>query len=148
MAELPEHQIQYIVDMISAGEDLPSDYKHLLFPPERQEYELVFAGKEREEDILVETMAVPLQAVKTFGNGEGSEWRNMLVFGDNLQAMKTLWEMKKRDELVNADGSLGVKYPALCNAEIKTILKGKLNCSFFFHFKRPRIFHIDADQIH
>jgi len=39
---------------------LPLDYEHLLFPPERQEYELVYAGKEREEDILAETMGVPL----------------------------------------------------------------------------------------
>ncbi|MBC8493043.1 MAG: site-specific DNA-methyltransferase, partial [Chloroflexi bacterium] len=71
--------------------------------------ELVYAGKEREEDILAETMAVPLQPVKTFGNGDGGDWHNMLIFGDNLQAMKTLWEMKKRGELINADGSRGVK---------------------------------------
>jgi site-specific DNA-methyltransferase (adenine-specific)/adenine-specific DNA-methyltransferase len=109
MSQLTEHQIQHIIELIQTGEDLPLDYKHLLFPPERQEYELVYAGKEREEDILAETMAVPLQPVKTFGNGEESGWHNMLIFGDNLQAMKTLWEMKERGELVNADGSWGVK---------------------------------------
>jgi len=109
MSELTQHQVRHIIELLQAGEDLPLDYKHLLFPPERQEYELVYAGKEREEDILAETMAVPLQPVKTFGNGDEGDWHNMLIFGDNLQAMKTLWEMKKRGELVNADGSVGAK---------------------------------------
>ena len=94
--------------MLEQGEDLPYDYKHLLFPPERKEYELVYAGKEREEDVLAETMAVPLQPIKTFGNGGGG-WHNMLIFGDNLQAMKTLLHWKEEGRLVNADGSRGVK---------------------------------------
>jgi len=109
MAKLTEHQIQHIIALLEAGEDLPLDYKHLLFPPERQEYELVYAGKEREEDILAETMAVPLQPVKTFGDWQEGEWHNMLIFGDNLQAMKTLLRMKDEGKLVNADGSRGVK---------------------------------------
>ena len=108
MSDLTESQRQHIIDLLKQGEDLPPDYKHLLFPPERQEYELVYAGKEREEDILAETMAVPLQPVKTFG-GNGDGWRNMLIFGDNLQAMQTLLRMKKAGELVNADGSYGIK---------------------------------------
>jgi len=66
-SNLTEHQCQHIIELLEAGEDLHLDYKHLLFPPERQEYELVYAGKEREEDILAETMAVPLQPIKTFG---------------------------------------------------------------------------------
>ncbi len=33
----------------------------------------------------------------------------MLIFGDNLQAMKTLLRMKEKGRLVNADGSHGVK---------------------------------------
>lgn len=108
MSDLTESQRQHIIDLIERGEDLPPDYKHMLFPPERQEYELVYAVKEREEDILAETMAVPLQPVKTFG-GNGNDWRNMLIFGDNLQAMTTLLRWKDEGRLVNADGSYGVK---------------------------------------
>jgi len=37
---------------------------------QNKEYELTYDGKEREEDILADTMAVPLQPVKTFGNGK------------------------------------------------------------------------------
>lgn len=108
MSNLTDYQRRHIIELLEQGQDLPPDYKHLLFPPERQEYELVYAGKEREEDILAETMAVPLQPVKTFG-GNGVDWHNMLIFGDNLQAMKTLLQWKERGLLVNADGSRGVK---------------------------------------
>jgi hypothetical protein len=51
---------------------------------------LVFAGKEREEDIIAETMAVPLQPIRAFGQSEG-EWSNYLTFRDNLQALKALF---------------------------------------------------------
>lgn len=108
MPNLTNAQCQHIIELLQRGEDLPLDYKHSLFPPERQEYELVYAGKEREEDILAETMAVPLQPIRTFG-GNGDGWHNMLIFGDNLQAMKTLLKMKEQGQLVNADGSRGVK---------------------------------------
>jgi len=109
MPNLTKYQRQHIIELLEQGEDLPLDYKHLLFPPERKEYELVYASKEREEDILAETMGVPLQPLKTFGNVEDGGWHNMLIFGDNLQAMKTLLQWKEDGKLVNADGSYGVK---------------------------------------
>jgi len=89
MPKLSEKDRERIIQVLESGEELPVDYKHVLFPPEKKEYELVYAGKEREEDILADTMAVPLQPVKTFGkNGNG--WTNKLIFGDNLQVMKAL----------------------------------------------------------
>lgn len=97
-----------MIDILQRGEELPAEWARELFPPERREYELVYYGKEREEDILADTMAVPLQPVRTFG-GNGQEWHNLLIFGDNLQAMKTLLAMKERGELVNADGTPGVR---------------------------------------
>lgn len=64
-----------------------------MFPPEKREYELVYHGKEREEDILANTLAVPLQPVRAFGkNGDGlsacnaqAGRQNMLILGDDLQ---------------------------------------------------------------
>ena len=89
MAKLSDKDRDKIIEILESGEDLPVDYKHILFPPEKKEYELVYAGKEREEDILADTISVPLQPVKTFGtNGNG--WANKLIFGDNLQVMKSL----------------------------------------------------------
>jgi hypothetical protein len=58
---------------------------------------------------MADTLAVPLQAVRTFGKNGGGEWHNMLIFGDNLQAMKSLLETKKDGKLCNADGTLGVR---------------------------------------
>ena len=38
---LTEHQCRHIIELLERGEQLPYDYKHLLFPPERKEYEMV-----------------------------------------------------------------------------------------------------------
>lgn len=89
-------------------EELPAEWARELFPPERREYELVYNGKETEEQILADTMAVPFQEVSTFGQN-GIDWHNQLIFGDNLQAMKTLLKMKEDGDLVNADGTPGVR---------------------------------------
>lgn len=97
-----------IIEILESGQELDREWEHILFPPERREYELVYHGKERREEILAETMAVPLQPVRTFGrNGNG--WHNMLVFGDNLQVCKTLLEMKRRGQLKNEDGTDGLR---------------------------------------
>ena len=98
-----------VIDKLRRGENLPTDWALSLFPPERQEYYLSYYGKEREEDIIADTMAVPLQRAAEFGGPPGDNWYNMLVFGDNLQVMKTLLEMKREGRLKNADGSSGVK---------------------------------------
>ncbi|HPY30194.1 MAG TPA: site-specific DNA-methyltransferase [Verrucomicrobiota bacterium] len=101
-------QREELIRLLQQGEDLSPEWARILFPPEKREYELVYHGKEREEDILANTLAVPLQPVRTFGkNGDG--WHNMLIFGDNLQAMKSLLELKKAGKLCNADGTPGVR---------------------------------------
>jgi len=97
-----------VIEALRKGEDLPPEWARGLFPPEKREYELVYYDKAREEDVLADTMAVPLQPVRTFGkNGDG--WSNMLLFGDNLQTMKTLLQMKQRGDLNNADGTPGAR---------------------------------------
>jgi site-specific DNA-methyltransferase (adenine-specific)/adenine-specific DNA-methyltransferase len=101
---------QMVIDALKRGEELPRDWARELFPPEKREYELVYYGKDREEDILADTMAVPLQPASTFGkNGDANTWHNMLIFGDNLQVLKSLLKMKERGELMNADGTPGVR---------------------------------------
>ncbi len=111
MRKLSEQEIERIVNLLKEGKPLPEDYKTVLFDFDtKKEYELIYADKEREEDILADTMAVPLQPVKTFRNGEdGNGWTNMLIFGDNLQVLKTLLQMKQEGKLKNADGTPGVR---------------------------------------
>jgi site-specific DNA-methyltransferase (adenine-specific)/adenine-specific DNA-methyltransferase len=99
---------QMVIDALRRGDELPREWARELFPPQKREYELVYYGKEREEDIIADTMAVPLQPVSTFGNnGEG--WQNKIIFGDNLQAMRMLMRMKESGELINSDGSNGFR---------------------------------------
>lgn len=105
---MDDEQRHEIIRLLQQGEELSPEWARILFPPEKREYELVYHGKEREEDIIANTLAVPLQKVRTFGrNGEG--WHNKLIFGDNLQVMKSLLEMKRAGALVNADGTPGVR---------------------------------------
>jgi hypothetical protein len=104
----PEQQ-QELIRLLEAGEEISPEWARVLFPPAKREYELVYYGKDREEDIIADTLAVPLQPVRTFGKNGGNGWQNMLIFGDNLQAMKTLLEMKKEGKLCNADGTAGVR---------------------------------------
>jgi len=103
----PEQRDQ-LVSLLRSGQELAPEWQPILFPPERRECELLYSGKERGEEVIADTMAVPLQRVRTFGrNGDG--WHNQLIFGDNLQVMKTLLEAKNRGTLASADGSPGVR---------------------------------------
>jgi len=109
MRKLTETEIERIVSLLREGKPIPEDYKNILFDT-KKEYELIYAEKEREQDILADTLAVPLQKVKTFRNGqEQNDWTNMLIFGDNLQVLKTLLQMKQDGKLKNADGTPGVR---------------------------------------
>lgn len=109
MRKLSEQEFERITSLLRDGKPLPEDYKAYLFDT-KKEYELIYADKEREEDILADTMAAPLQKIKTFRNGEKANgWTNMLIFGDNLQVLKTLLQMKQEGKLKNADGTPGVR---------------------------------------
>lgn len=101
---LSEQEKQFLIDRIQNGEAFPLDFKEKLFPTIQKEYELTYAGKMRKEDILANedgVFAVPLQVEKVY-NGEretfADGWRNMVVFGDNLQFLKTCY--KNEDELI------------------------------------------------
>lgn len=98
---LTQSQRDYIMKLIQEGKELPQEFKYLLFPSTQKEYELNYAGKIRKEDLLADedgVFPVPLQIEKVFNGGEYEEhadgWRNMIVFGDNLQFLKTIYENK------------------------------------------------------
>lgn len=140
MATLNERDKERIIELLEKGEDLPLDYKHILFPPEKKEYELVYTGKEREEDILADTMAVPLQPIKTFGtNGNG--WTNKLIFGDNLQVMKSLLddpEVKGQVKLIYIDPPFATKQEFKGSQDQKAF-QDKIVGAKFIEFLRKRL---------
>lgn len=104
MKSLTVEEREFLMERIAQGSDIPEDFKEKLFPTTQKEYELRYAGKMRKEDLLADqdgTFAVPLQIEKTYhdeGKTDGEEWKNMLVFGDNLQFLKTLY--KNEDPII------------------------------------------------
>lgn len=98
---MDELQKEYLLELIKNDQPIPADMKEVLFPTTKEEYELVYAGKMRKEDILSNedgTFPLPLQVERVF-NGDKFEafeddWKNLLVFGDNLQFLKTIYEDK------------------------------------------------------
>jgi DNA modification methylase len=102
---LSQAQKDYIIKLIQDWIELPEDFKYSLFPTTQKEYELAYAGKMRKEDLLANedgVFPVPLQVEKIFNGNEyeafDDGWRNMIVFGDNLQFLKTVYENK--DEVI------------------------------------------------
>ncbi len=98
--QLSQYEIQDLIERLKKGENIPEDYKYKLFHTKQKEYELVYGGKMRKEDILANedgVFPVPLQTEKVF-NGKRETWddgwKNMIVFGDNLQFLKTIYENK------------------------------------------------------
>ena len=101
MKDLNKQDIEFLIDCLKTGKEIPEVYKYAIFPTKQKEYELVYAGKMRKEDVLADTeeaKPVPLQIEKVF-NGKkyplfSKDWHNLLVFGDNLQILKTFNENK------------------------------------------------------
>lgn len=100
--KITKEQKKYIIKLLQEEKELPEEFKYLLFPTKQKEYELVYAGKIRKEDLLANedgVFPVPLQIDKVF-NGERESWddgwKNMIVFGDNLQFLKTVYENEDR----------------------------------------------------
>lgn len=105
MSSLDAGLIDEIYQKLLRGDDI-EEYRYVLYPPERQEAELVYAGKLPKPAINDLSMAVPLQLQRTFGTDDGG-WLNRLIFGNNIQALREL--LKTREQLVNADGEPGVR---------------------------------------
>ena len=98
---LTKYEIADIIERLQNGNGgLPEDYKYKLFPVKQKEYELVYGGKMRREDVLANedgVFPVPLQVEKIYnGNREQWKdgWKNIIAFGDNLQFLKTIYENK------------------------------------------------------
>lgn len=98
---LNSKDVDFLIECLKKGIAIPGEYKYELFPTIQKEYELIYAGKIRKEDVLTDTdeiANVPLQIEKTLGenkNGEEDDWKNLLIFGDNLQILKTLYYNKE-----------------------------------------------------
>jgi DNA modification methylase len=143
MTKISQKDRDRIIEILSNGSELPLDYKNVLFPPEKKEYELVYEGKEREEDIIADTMAVPLQPIKTFEEN-GKEWTNKLIFGDNLQAMKALLDdpkVKGKVKLIYIDPPFATKKDFKGSQDQKAY-QDKISGAKFIEYLRKRLIFI------
>jgi len=149
---LNKHEIADIIERLQKGEIIPDDYKYKLFPVKQKEYELVYGGKMRREDILANedgVFPVPLQIEKIF-NGQRKQWkdgwRNIIAFGDNLQFLKTIYEnkdplikgnVKGKIKLIYIDPPFGTDSDFSKNSQIAYTDKAK--GSDFLEFIRRRL---------
>lgn len=98
---LTEKDKEIIIKCIENGKPIPTVYKQKLFNNDdleyteaTKDYKLVYKGKARKEDIIANTPAAPLQKIRSFNsdNKFENDWSNMLIFGDNLLALKSIYE--------------------------------------------------------
>jgi len=120
----------------------------------KAEYELVYADKESKASILTNTLEAPLQEVRVFNEGNEWEdgWRNLLIFGDNLLAMKTLYEdlkpggsnkikLRNKIKLIYIDPPFATKSDFMKDKE--KAYSDKVAGSKFIEFLRKRLIFLN-----
>lgn len=141
--DIDEELKRNLIELIREGKPIPLSYKTLLFPMEEkiQEIELVYGAKERREDILGDTMSIPFQAVKKFGNVKEGEWHNKLIFGDNLQALKFMLkdpEIRGKVKLIYIDPPFATRQELKGNKD-ELAYADKIAGAEFLEFLRRRL---------
>ncbi len=154
---LTEEQKRLLIGMIERGEPLPAEYRRLLFAQNGTElvertgvYSLEYKGKAREQDILADTPAAPLQEIRDFNadnpHPDHPDWRNLLIYGDNLLALKALYEdqrgpnrfgTRNKIKLIYIDPPFATKQDFMKDRE--KAYRDKLIGAQFIEFLRKRL---------
>jgi len=153
---LTEDQKRSLIEKIENDEPLPAEYRRLLFAADDVEYAertgvytLEYKGKAREQDVLADTQAAPLQEIRSFNADNphaSAEWRNLLIYGDNLLALKALYEDQRganrfgtrdRIKLIYIDPPFATKQDFMKSGE--TAYRDKLYGAQFIEFLRKRL---------
>ena len=153
--KLTEKEKKKIIELIEAGKTLPAVYKSKLFDRDdtqfieaTKDYRLVYKGKARKEDIIAQTPTAPFQKIRSFSsdNPFNDDWRNMLIFGDNLLALKTLYEdqrgenkykTKNKIKLIYIDPPFATKQDFMKDRE--KAYRDKIIGAQFIEFLRKRL---------
>jgi len=153
--KLTEQEKKKIIELIEAGKTLPAVYKSKMFDRDDTEfieatkdYRLVYKGKARKEDIIAQTPAAPFQKIRSFcsDNPFEDDWRNMLIFGDNLLALKSLHEdqrgenkykTKNKIKLIYIDPPFATKQDFMKDRE--KAYRDKIIGAQFIEFLRKRL---------
>ncbi len=95
---LSEEQIRQIVTVLQNGQPLPAHLKAAILKTQLQDFELLYQTKIDKEALLLNrdgTFPAQLQTerlLETTVRPFAKPWRNLLVFGDNLQFLKTVYQ--------------------------------------------------------
>jgi site-specific DNA-methyltransferase (adenine-specific)/adenine-specific DNA-methyltransferase len=156
MLRLTEAEKNRLIDLVEKGKPLPPVYKSKLFAPEdgtfiqaTKEYRLVYEGKARREEIIANTPEAPFQLVRQFNedNKFPGGWRNMLIYGDNLLALKELYTDQRgpnrygtrdRIKLIYIDPPFATKQDFMKDKE--KAYRDKVIGAQFIEFIRKRLF--------
>ena len=155
---LTDEQKRFLIALIEKGEPLPAQYRRALFGLDEADYvertgvySLEYKGKAREQDILADTPAAPLQEIRSFNADNPhpvphADWRNLLIYGDNLLALKALYEdqrgpnkygTKDRIKLIYIDPPFATKQDFMKDRE--KAYRDKLIGAQFIEFLRKRL---------
>jgi hypothetical protein len=118
MSPLTESEKKELLNLLNDGRPLPAHWRHRLFPdgPRPQEkgkeYRLVYDGKLKREEVLAQTPAAPWQLVREYctEGPYGDGWRNLLVWGDNLLAMRELLADQQGPDRFGTRGKIKLIY--------------------------------------
>lgn len=144
-----------MIELIREGKPIPSAWKARLFDPVDQEfieatkvYQLVYKGKTSKEEVIARTPTAPFQEVRDFNsdNSFPDGWRNMLIYGDNLLALKTLYDDQRGEnryktrnkiKLIYIDPPFATKQDFMKDRE--KAYRDKVIGSQFIEFLRKRL---------
>ena len=118
MLSLNESEKSELIRLISLGQPLSEYWRQRLFPGGQssqgigKEYRLVYDGKMKPEAVLAQTPAAPWQLVRRFCSKRphGDGWHNLLVWGDNLLALRELLADQQGPDRFGTRGKIKLIY--------------------------------------
>jgi len=152
---LSEQDKKILKGCIDQDKPIPSHYRTKLFAQDdvdyveaTKDYRLVYKGKARKEDIIANTPAAPLQKIRSFNsdNSFPDGWQNMLIFGDNLLALKAIYEdqhganvfkARNKIKLIYIDPPFATKQDFMKDRE--KVYRDKIIGTQFIEFLRRRL---------
>jgi DNA modification methylase len=123
-----------LIKLLNDKKPIPSHYKHKIFSKEGAEfvertgiYKLEYKGKFKEQEILAGTLSAPLQKVRGFNSNNSFEddWSNKLIFGDNLLALKAIYDDQRGENLYKTKDKIKLIYIDPPFATKKDFMKDK-----------------------
>jgi DNA modification methylase len=119
MSSLSDADKVELCALIKTGEPIPAKWFVRLFPRASttqeigKEYRLEYAGKMKREEVLAQTPAAPWQLVRSFCSERphaDKRWRNLLVWGDNLLALRELLADQQGPDRFGTKGKIRLIY--------------------------------------